>query len=440
MTRLLDFFSPLIEHGLMLAGQPARADPPANAAQRERAFVLLDQARAAAAAAGYPGPAIESASFAMAAWVDEILSRAAGHDVPGADTPVQQRLFNSGNARTEFFHHLSGLQPQDDELREVYWTALALGFAGQYYFEDGDRGELGKLKALHGRQLRTPPLAPHDDARLTPQPYEVPDPARPGQALLRERRVLTSGALLALLMPVLALGWLLLAGHGEARPSLAQRVDAQLQHLPCADLNVQAEGGLVRVGGFVSRPQDMQAVRREVQDVPGVSAARFDLGLRPWPHCEVHAILKPYQARNQAKGYGLRISAPSARDGRLREGDPVVLRVRQAAFDGNFWVDYYTADGSVLHLLAGRPRQALAAGQQLDLGQDIPASWLVSPPFGTVMVTVLASPSPIAGTEDRPPFELASAYLQRLREMLAAQRGDDRLAADIIELDTVERQ
>jgi len=131
MTRLLDLFAPLIEHGLSLA----RPDPAGGAAARERALALLDRARAAAAAAGYAGPAVESATFAMTAWIDEMTARAGGHEgAVGDDTPLQRRLFNSSNARTEFFHHLSGLQPEDDEVREVYWNALALGFAGQYYF------------------------------------------------------------------------------------------------------------------------------------------------------------------------------------------------------------------------------------------------------------------------------------------------------------------
>jgi len=126
-------------------------------------------------------------------------------------------------------------------------------------------------------------------------------------------------------------------------------------------------------------------------------------------------------------------------EGRLREGDAVVLRLTQASFDANVWVDYYTADGSVLHFQAGRGQLRLPADAQVEMGRDIPASWLVSPPFGTVMVAAIASPAPFSETADRPPFELASAYLLRLREMLAANRGADRVVADLLFLETVER-
>ena len=77
-------------------------------------------------------------------------------------------------------------------MREVYWHALALGFKGQYYFESGESGELGKLKELHGQQLAVRPARSDGPAhdRITPQPYGVPDPpaarcARRQRALLR---------------------------------------------------------------------------------------------------------------------------------------------------------------------------------------------------------------------------------------------------------------
>lgn len=437
MPRLLDCFTPLISFGLAQDGKRGGIGE-----RQQEALRLLDGARAAAAKAGYPSATIESASFAMVAWIDEMLARHANGSDKEPREPLQQQLFNSRNAHTEFFHHLSALSPQDDELREVYWHALALGFTGQYYFETDDQGELGKLKELHGRQLAQPPLDLAGLARehITPQPYEVADPPLPGNPQAREGAILSGGALLALLLPVLGLLWLTLAGPREAPPALVQRIDDQLQRYTCADLRAQVEddGGL-RVRGFVSRPEDIEAVRREVAAIPGVRAPQFELGLRIWPHCEVHAILKPYQARNREKGWGLRIAAPSAKGGRLREGDTVVLQLTQANFEGSVWVDYYGADGSVLHFQAGRGQPRLPAGARIELGRDIPASWLVSPPFGTVMVSAVASPAPFSETADRPPFELASAYLLRLREMLAANRGADRLVADILFLETVER-
>jgi len=193
------------------------------------------------------------------------------------------------------------------------------------------------------------------------------------------------------------------------------------------------------VRGFVSRPEEMAQVQRDVRAVPGVSAAVFDLQLRIWPHCEVLALLKPYQARNRELALGLAIATPTAPNGRLREGDRVLIEVTNAQREGYLWVDYYTADGAVLHLNAGPVQLRLRAGETLELGRDIPASWLAAPPFGTVLVTALSSPMPFGEAADRPPFELASAYLQRLRESLVAGEFGARVVAEVVFLETVSR-
>ncbi|MEJ7688734.1 MAG: type IV / vi secretion system, dotu, partial [Variovorax sp.] len=182
---------------------------------------------------------------------------------------------------------------------------------------------------------------------------------------------------------------------------------------------------------------DLARVAREVHSTAGVTAASFDIQLRVWPHCEVLAILKPYQARNHEGRHGLRIAAATAQNGRLREGDGVRVQVTNGDQAGHLRVDYYTADGAVMHLSAKGAR--LRAGETIEFGRDIPSSWLVSPPFGTVLMTALSSPLAFENTADRAPFELASDYLQRLRELLAANEAGGRLVADFMFLETVAR-
>lgn len=441
MARLIDCFSRLIGFGLRLdasiaAGRPA---PGGDRAVR-RALELVEDARHQAEAQGRPAAEIESACFAMVAWVDEILAR--HPDCAGATALLQRRLFNSHSAQTEFFHHLSALPPEADALREVYWHALALGFKGQYYFEQGDGGELAKLRALHGEQLalRPPSLEELAQERITPQPYGMPDPPGPRDPQWRERALLRSSGALALLLPLLLVLWFMLEGPHEPPPTLAQRLDLLLQSYACADLSATVSpDGAARVQGFIPLVEDAARIQREVRALPGVAAAAFDLQLRIWPHCEVLALLKPYQARNLELALGLAIETPTAPEGRLREGAPVLIEVSNALREGYLWVDYYTADGAVLHLNAGPTQARLDAGARIVLGRDIPSSWLSAPPFGTVLVSVLSAPMPFAGAAERPPFELASAYLQRLRESLAAGEFGARVVAEVVFLETVPR-
>jgi type IV/VI secretion system ImpK/VasF family protein len=442
MARLFDCFSTLFSFGLELDSAIAagRAVPVPEAVQR-RALQLLDQARAAARAAGSTDAHIESASFATVAWLDELIARHPARGGSGA-VALQMQLFNSNNAHSEFFHHLSALQPDEGEVREVYWHALAHGFKGQYYFENGDGGELAKLKDLHGRQLPVPPLALDAlaQAHITPQPYGLPDPPGPRVPERRERALLRAAGALALLIPLGYLLWAMLGGPRAPAPTLAQRVDQRLQSFACADLSASpGPDGTLRVSGFVPTHDDIERVQREVRAVPGVEAASFALRLRIWPHCEVVAILKPYQARNQGLRQPLRVSVPTAQDGRLREGDTVRVQVAQAEQEGYLRVDYYTADGAVMHLDASRRLPRLRPGELIELGRDIPSSWLAGPPFGAVLVAALSSAVPLHDVDGAPPFELASAYLQRLREALASSEAAGRPVADFVFLETVSR-
>lgn len=441
MARLLDCFSALLSFGLALDASIAggRVGGSCEEAQR-RALALLGEARASAQRLGKPTEQIESALFAMVAWIDEVLSRHPGCEA--AVAPLQMRLFNSSNAQTEFFHHLSALPADEQEVREVYWHVLALGFKGQYYFETDDDGELGKLKDLHGQQLAVRPasLDTLAEDRITPQPYGVPDPPGPRDPQGRKRALLRTVAALAVVVPLAYLASHLLTHSRDTPLTLVQRVEQQVQTYACADLfATQTPKGGIRVSGYVPTAEDVMRVQREVRELPGVTEASFDLRLRIWPHCEVVEILKPYQGRNRELGHGLKVEAASAHKGLLREGDPVLFRVTGPNYDGYLWVDYYTADGAVMHLKAGLGQARVRAGESVELGRDIPASWLVAPPFGTVLLAALSSPVPFSEATERPPFELASAYLPRLRESLGAGAFGVRVIADTLFLETVPR-
>ena len=441
MARLLDCFSALLSFGLALDASIAagRVNVSCEVARR-RARALLEQARTAARNLDKSAEQIESALFAMVAWIDEILARHPG--CPDTAEPLQVLLFNSNNAHSEFFHHLSALPAGEQEVREVYWHALALGFKGQYYFESDDGGELGKLKDLAraaagdpARVARNARRGPHHPAAL--RHARPPGPRDPQS---RKRALLRTVAVLAIAIPLAYLFSILMAAPRETPPTLVQRVEQQLQTYACTDLSAAiTPEGAIQVSGFVSQSEQVARLQRDVRTLPGVSAANFDLQLRVWPHCEVFAILKPHQARNRDLGLGLKVAVATAREGRLREGDPVLLQVTNAKYDGYLWIDYYTADGAVMHLNAGREQPRVPASETIELGKDIPASWLVAPPFGTVLLTALSSQTPFSDTADRPPFELASAYLQRLRESLAAGEFGAQVIADFVFLETVPR-
>lgn len=441
--RLFHFYASAISFGLAVDAQdPAAPIESTGAETQQRMRRLLERANAAARAHHRPVGDIDSAAFALAAWFDEIAARRT--DWAEAVAPLQLLWFDSTNAATEFFHHLSGLQPEQAELREIYWYLLALGFKGQYYFEgEGGAGELAKLRTLHAPQLPQPPADLRlPTTRLSAQPYSQHDPP-PAPVRCAPRWRLLGAAAAALLLLLLA-GWLLQRGTGAGPHSieLAAQITRQLQRHTCAALRAEQDpSGILRVEGFVPLPEDIAKVRLEVAALAGSTPTQVRLQWRPWPYCEVVDILQPHQLRNEQLRRGLALSAPSAHQGLLREGEGVSLQVLAPSHEGIMWVDYYTADGAVLHLRAqGQRRVPFSPGQRLVFGEDLPSSWLVSPPFGPVLVTVIAVPSlPHPAATEPVPYELASAYLLRLRATLAAASATAPPVADTLFLQTRER-
>lgn len=177
MARLLEYFMPVFSLGLAIDRQVATDLPHGHADEQARR--LIEQARSEARAAGKASPAVESAAFAVVAWFDEIVAR--NPSWRGADGPLQALLFNTYGAGDEFFEHLANLKVADGEAREVYYFALLLGFAGPYYFEAGDHGELARIKELNSRQLPVAPLSlpALREERITPQPYLLAAPPGP---------------------------------------------------------------------------------------------------------------------------------------------------------------------------------------------------------------------------------------------------------------------
>lgn len=439
MSKLFDCFAPVFSLGLELDARIAASTAPA---QVEPVYAQLraavDRAKAAALAAGYRPEQVDSAVFAVVAWLDEIVARNPAYWASG--TPLQVAIFNTNNAGNEFFHQFGALKASDDEVREVYYHALLCGFVGQYYFETGENGELGKLKELHARQLPIAPAPTHTlrEERITPQPYLTRDPAGPRYPRQWDNFVLKAGIALALAIPLIYLLYLLLAAPKDTGPTLAQQVDQRLQGYPCSDLSATvADNGATAVSGTVSKPEEIEQVRGDVSSIKGVKEPSFDLSVRIWPHCEVVAILKPYRERNLDRRQGLEVRPTTGHSDRFIEGERVMVKLQQANFDGYLYVDYYTVDGTVLHLYPNRREpesgRLVVSAEQFLVGEKAP--WEIGPPFGQELITVIASPVPLY-TSERPEIEQASVYVPRLREMLDANQAADRLSADFLFMQT----
>jgi hypothetical protein len=374
----------------------------------------------------------------MVAWIDEILARHPGAEAGAA--PLQVQLFNSNNAHSEFFHHLSALGARTTRCARSTGTRSRTASRASTTSRKATRASWASSRTCTAASCacgRSRSAASRRTASR-PSPTAWPTRAAPTTRSRRDRALLRASAALALLLPLLYLLWLMVLRPGGTQTGLAQRIEQHLQGYACADLSASVgKDGHTQVSGFVSLPEDLPRVAREVSAMPGVQLAALRRG--PARVAALRGVRHPQAlpGAQQEKAYGLDVDAPTAHDRQLREGDNVRVQVVAPRHDSYIWVDYYTADGSVMHLNAGQAPTPLHAGATLELGRDIPSSWLVSPPFGSVLITVLSAPMPFTETSDRPPFELASAYLLRLREALAASKNSERLIADFVFLETV---
>jgi len=95
----------------------------------------------------------ELAQFAVFAWIDEsILSSQWQEKLKWQGEQLQRIHFQTVDAGELFFDKLNELQPQQLEVREVYYICLALGFSGRFC-NPGDEFLLNQLKGSNLKLL-----------------------------------------------------------------------------------------------------------------------------------------------------------------------------------------------------------------------------------------------------------------------------------------------
>lgn len=113
------------------------------------------------------------ARFAVFAWIDEtIMGSAWGGKSQWQGEQLQRKYFQTSDAGELFFQKLNTIGPHQNQVREVYYICLALGFTGQYH-NQGDEMliaqlKLSNLKLLTGSSMDLPVL---DQLKLFPEAY-----------------------------------------------------------------------------------------------------------------------------------------------------------------------------------------------------------------------------------------------------------------------------
>ncbi len=213
------------------------------------------------------------------------------------------------------------------------------------------------------------------------------------------------------------------------QPPVAEIARA-LRAIPCALVTVEKTGGRLLVSGTVAGEPAETEVRETVEALAAGWDHGFDLASADARFCAPLGSVATALDANRGLAEPLAANVLEGPD--LSAGDPLVLEIRGPARPVQLQVDYFTIDGSVVHLLPNPSDSgaALAAGASRRLGEKAgdgkPQSgryWTIGPPFGTEMLLTIATTAPLFPTP-RPEQEPAADYLAALADALAAMPDD----------------
>jgi type VI secretion system protein ImpK len=442
MAKLQELFSELFTYVLLFEQMGMQGGhQPAYEAVRNEITTMLQRQEAAAKRQGVLEQDYHNARFAVLAWADETILKYAAweHHSQWNAFPLQLEYYQTRNAGEELFERLERLRADQQEIREIYYLCLGLGFSGRYFLGMEDELTLNQIRHEQARHFTLPVEDIQEIRRLTPQPYEVtPAPGRPITAPWT-RHLFKGGVAVLIGVPLLLFLVYLFSPPppptGEVSPAPRPPFDLQAavrqwlaQHpesTKCSKIlvdAVDAKAGSVRLGGRVASEAQQVEIRQGLQRIRGVTQVNDTMQIIPWPFCEVVELLEPLKdyTETQRVGVTMQLNKPEVRPIYRRGENLVVSAQTPATFDSYLYVDYYTADQHVVHVFPN-PAQSMNVMKphvSFTIGALTgPQPWRIAPPFGLELVTVMASKAPLF-LPPRMDQESAQAYLDMLRQVL----------------------
>lgn len=219
----------------------------------------------------------------------------------------------------------------------------------------------------------------------------------------------------------------------EVRDGIASVLSA----VPCSRLQVEfdpSDNTLVVVG-HVPEPELRSRVVAAMQTQMGADIpVRDNLLILPRPQCGalsgIASVGLP-QSTDQITNPRLVGESTHAREFRYTAGNPLVMTLQGADYDAYVYVDYFDADGNVLHLLPNQfsplaltpAEAALQIGANAPLAAGEPGLYIeIGPPFGQEIAVAFAASAPLYEGV-RPLVESAGPYLDWLRTRVREARA-----------------
>ena len=171
--------------------------------------------------------------------------------------------------------------------------------------------------------------------------------------------------------------------------------------------------------------------------MPGVQTLNLDVQTLSDDKCDVVKLISPYWSgrRSATALTTIHTRAPGAQ---LTEGTPLIVDITTPPYDTYVYVDYYMADGKVVHMVPSQRAKANQAPASYTAAVGSLGDWVISKPFGTELIVLLTTPAPLFDAL-RPESEPRQDYLRALDRQLgpmAAKHGESHIGADMVQIST----
>jgi eukaryotic-like serine/threonine-protein kinase len=229
----------------------------------------------------------------------------------------------------------------------------------------------------------------------------------------------------------------------ERRREIELRIQETLKDYSCAAVtSTVGEDGVVQLKGLISSADDLARFQQAIAKIPDI---RFsgDIAVFGAPQCEAARLLQNATAS---------VNAPSGPQLRFNHEDRIyraqdILIVDATAtrqFAGYLYVDYYDAEGNVVHMLPTplRSKNAMKRGEDAELGAPREGGktgqrvYEISEPFGPALVTAISSPNPLFPPRAEE-MEDAQSYLTALNRALKASAAGSTVLGSYAPISTV---
>ena len=244
--------------------------------------------------------------------------------------------------------------------------------------------------------------------------------------------------------------------HGESAPAsepagvtappmpALDAVTAALAAVPCSALLASANGRALHIEGYLAKDFSRARLNETLAAIPGVATVTLDVRPVAENTCAVIATLGPYWAAHRRAGGGasIRLALPNARSGNLlTEGDSLMVDITTAGAESFATVDYFEADGNVVHLLPNAKARDNRAPARYTATIGSLGNWMIGPPFGDEIVALVTTQAPLFDAL-RPEVEPGADYLRAMEQRLArASAGaGGTVAVDFVHISTRARK